>query len=67
LSRAFLCPLEWAQLDHGWWRELEPHMTTKGKASTSAARKKAAATYKKRSAEFVRDLPQYRAQAAAGG
>jgi hypothetical protein len=39
-------------------------MTTEGKASTSAARKKAAATYKKR---LLRDLPQNRAQAAAGG
>jgi hypothetical protein len=66
-SRAFLCPLEWAQLDHGWWRELEPHLTTAAKASTAAERHQAAANYKARFAEFVRDFPQYRAQAASGG
>src|SRR5215813_14082493 len=63
-SRAFLCPLEWAQLDHGWWRELAPHLTTAAKASTAAERQQAAANYKVRFAEFVRDFPQYRAQQA---
>jgi Putative metallopeptidase len=65
-SRAFLCPLEWAQLDHGWWRALEPHLTTAAKASTAAERQQAAANYKVRFAEFVRDFPQYRAQQAGG-
>jgi hypothetical protein len=26
-SRAPLCPMEWAQLNHGWWTVLEPHFT----------------------------------------
>src|SRR5215831_12517205 len=66
-SRAFLCPLEWAQLDHGWWRALEPHLTTAAKASTAAERQQAAANYTVRFAELVRTFPQYRAQAAGGG
>jgi hypothetical protein len=26
-SRAPLCPMEWAQLNYGWWTVLEPHFT----------------------------------------
>jgi hypothetical protein len=26
-SRAPLCPMEWAQLNYGWWTVLEPHFS----------------------------------------
>lgn len=35
-SRAFLCPIEWAQLNYGWWTVLEPHFTAR--ASTPRSR-----------------------------
>jgi hypothetical protein len=37
-DRALVCPLEWAQLNLGWWQTLEPHLTQTFSRTTAAAR-----------------------------
>jgi len=60
----FLCehgPRSFRPTHHPWLS------TTAAKVSTAAERQQAAANYKVRFAEFVRDFSQYRAQQAGGG
>jgi hypothetical protein len=39
--RATMCPLQWAQLNHGWWAVLEPHATPGFRAQAAQARAQA--------------------------
>jgi hypothetical protein len=40
-TRAVACPLEWAQLNYGWWTVLEPHLTTAFRPEGTQARARA--------------------------
>src|SRR5262245_32675009 len=51
-SRALFCPFQWVQLDYGWWRALEPHLSPSGRTSTAAARKQAEENYNRGVEEF---------------
>jgi hypothetical protein len=39
--RAMMCPLSWAQLNHGWWTVLEPHFAPGFRAEATQARERA--------------------------
>jgi hypothetical protein len=39
--RAVMCPMQWAQLNYGWWTVLEPHLTTGFRAEAAQARERA--------------------------
>jgi len=66
-GRALFCPFQWAQLDHGWWRALEPHLSPSGKTLTAAARKQAEENYNRRLEEFKVEIQKLRDRTAAGG
>jgi hypothetical protein len=66
-DRAIFCPLQWAQLDHGWWQVLEPHLSPSGRTLTEAARKRAEENYKRRFEEFKVEMQKLRDRTAAGG
>jgi hypothetical protein len=66
-ERALFCPLQWAQLDHGWWRVLEPHLSPSGRTLSAAARRQAEENYKRRFEEFKIEIQKLREKTAAGG
>jgi len=63
-GRALFCPLQWGQLNHGWWRVLEPHLSPSGKSASAAAMKQAEENYNRRMAEFAEDLKKVQEKSA---
>jgi hypothetical protein len=63
-NRAPFCTWQWAQLDFGWWRALEPHLSAAGQASTAAVRQKAEENYGREAKAFDEELKKLREQGA---
>jgi hypothetical protein len=60
-SRAFLCPMEWAQVNHGWWTVLEPHFTGAYREQGTDAQKQASEQLKAEYKVFAKEMKKLRA------
>src|SRR5262245_11403473 len=61
-SRTMLCGKEWAQLNHGWWTVLEPHLTSSYKKETQAVRQQARKNLEEENNALFAKLRQMRGQ-----
>jgi hypothetical protein len=59
-SRAPLCPIEWAQLNYGWWTVLEPHFTETFREQGAETQERAREQLVAENEEFAKVLEKIR-------
>ena len=59
-SRAFLCPMEWAQLNYGWWTVFEPHFTESYREQGTEAQEQARERLIAENEAFAKELKKIR-------
>jgi len=61
-ARAMMCGKEWAQLNHGWWTVLAPHLTPEHARDTKALRQQALHNLEREHTVLAAKLRQMRGQ-----
>jgi hypothetical protein len=61
-DRAIVCPLEWAQLNFGWWTVLEPHLSEAFKARGTESQGQALEQLRAETDAFAAEVKKLRGQ-----